>query len=89
MTVHGYTPQLTTIGGVGDDRGWRGGAGDDRTEDDRTPESRPRGTEPERRLAMASGGRGGGRGREAGTSRPKGLGWKLVGLELKKWYIPN
>ena len=27
------------------------------TEDDRTPESRPRGTEPERRLAMASGGR--------------------------------
>ena len=59
------------------------------TEDDRTPESRPRGTEPESLLAMASGGRGGGRGREVGTSRPKGLGWKLAGLELKKWYIPN
>jgi len=59
------------------------------TEDDRTLESRARGTEPESLLAMASGGRGGGRGREVGTSRPKGLGWKLAGLELKKWYIPN
>ena len=29
------------------------------TEDDRTPESRPRRTEPEMRLAMASGGRDG------------------------------
>ena len=29
------------------------------TEDDRTPESRPRRTEPERRLAMACGGRDG------------------------------
>ena len=26
----------------------------------------------------------GGQGREVGTSRPKELGWKLAGLELKK-----
>ena len=47
------------------------------TEDDRTPESRPRRTEPERRLAMASGGRDGEmrRAREGGGDiKAKGVG---------------
>ena len=31
----------------------------------------------------------GGQGREVGTSRPKELGWKLAGLELKKMVYPE